>query len=222
MVTPQFNLSSINRNAGDQQQHELNRTLEQTANLIRTATNAEQKYIIAGILLAFSSDPVVRWMYPDPYQYLTHFPRFVQAFSGKAFIQKTVYCIDGYSGAALWIPPGVELDVDLVTDVLQHSIFESEQADVLAVREQKRLYQLQEAHWYLPLMGIEPNQQGKGYGSALMQHVLVQCDRDRTPAYLEASKPANIRFYERHGFERLGTIQSGASPSIVPMLRQPQ
>jgi hypothetical protein len=41
-------------------------------------------------------------------------------------------------------------------------------------------------------------------------------------AYLESSNPRNISLYERHGFERLGTIQSGASPTMVPMLRPPR
>jgi ribosomal protein S18 acetylase RimI-like enzyme len=90
------------------------------------------------------------------------------------------------------------------------------------VLEQMGHYHLKEPHWYLPMIGIEPTQQGKGHGSALMQHVLAQCDRDRLPAYLEASKPANVLFYERHGFEVLSTIQIGASPPIFPMVCYPQ
>jgi RimJ/RimL family protein N-acetyltransferase len=55
-----------------------------------------------------------------------------------------------------------------------------------------------------------------------MQPILKRCDRDRLPAYLESSNPANIAFYERHGFELLGTIQVGTSPPIFPMVRYPQ
>jgi L-amino acid N-acyltransferase YncA len=55
-----------------------------------------------------------------------------------------------------------------------------------------------------------------------MQHGLLQCDRHHMPAYLESSNPANLSFYERHGFEVLGTIQVGASPPIFPMLRHPR
>ena len=29
-------------------------------------------------------------------------------------------------------------------------------------------------------------------------------------------------FYQRHGFEKIGTIQAGTSPTMVPMLRRPQ
>jgi len=40
--------------------------------------------------------------------------------------------------------------------------------------------------------------------------------------YLESSNPRNIPFYERLGFERLGAIQAGTFPQIVPMLRKPR
>jgi ribosomal protein S18 acetylase RimI-like enzyme len=79
-----------------------------------------------------------------------------------------------------------------------------------------------EPQWYLPIMGVDPLQQGRGLGSALLQHALVQCDRDRKLAYLESSNPKNIPLYEGHGFELLGTIQVGTSPSIFPMLRRPR
>ncbi|HBB31783.1 MAG TPA: GNAT family N-acetyltransferase [Cyanobacteria bacterium UBA8803] len=174
------------------------------------------------MVLAFGSDPVARWMYPDSYQYLTYFPHFVQEFGGKAFQHNSAYSVAGYSGAALWFPPGVEPDAEPLIALLEQSVFESEQADVFAVLEQMGNYHPSAPHWYLSMVGVEPAQQGKGYGSALMQQVLMECDRTRTPAYLESSNPANIPFYERHGFEQIGTIQAGASPSLFPMLRHPR
>ena len=83
-------------------------------------------------------------------------------------------------------------------------------------------YHPSEPHWYLPLMGVDPFHQGRGLGSALMQHALVPCDRDHALAYLESTNPKNIPLYERHGFELLGTIQVGTSPPIFPMLRKPR
>jgi ribosomal protein S18 acetylase RimI-like enzyme len=74
----------------------------------------------------------------------------------------------------------------------------------------------------LPLIGVDPAQQNKGYGGALMRHALIECDRDKKLAYLESTNPKNISLYERHGFEALGTIQVGTSPPIVPMLRKPR
>ncbi|WP_448574136.1 GNAT family N-acetyltransferase [Trichothermofontia sp.] len=189
---------------------------------VRTARSSEQKYVIATMVLAFSGDPAVRWLYPDPHQYLAYFPQFVQAFGGQAFTQETAYCIDGYSGAALWFAPGVEPDVEGVIELIQRSVFESEQTDVFDVFEQMDAYHPKSPHWYLPLIGIEPTQQGQGYGSALMRYILNHCDRDQLPAYLEASHLGTVSFYQRHGFEVIGTIQAGHSPTIFPMLRHPQ
>jgi hypothetical protein len=42
------------------------------------------------------------------------------------------------------------------------------------------------------------------------------------PAYLESSNPRNISLYERHGFEIIGLIQAGGSPTLTPMLRRPR
>jgi hypothetical protein len=48
---------------------------------------------MAVVVLAFSTDPVVRWGYPDPHQYLMYFPDIVRAFAGKAFEQQTAYYV---------------------------------------------------------------------------------------------------------------------------------
>ena len=88
--------------------------------------------------------------------------------------------------------------------------------------EQMSSYHPSEPHWYLPLIGVDPALHGKGYGSALMEHALIQCDRDQKAAYLESSNSKNITLYERHGFGLLGTIQVGESPPILPMLRKPR
>jgi ribosomal protein S18 acetylase RimI-like enzyme len=82
-------------------------------------------------------------------------------------------------------------------------------------------YYPNEPHWYLPLLGVDPLHHGKGFGSALIQQTIVLCDRGNKFAYVESSNPKNIPFYERHGFELLGTIQVNTSPPIFPMLRKP-
>ncbi len=193
-----------------------------TTPTIKTATASDEAAALAALVLAFSADPATRWTWPDPQQYLTHFPRFVQAFGGKAFAQGSAYCVDGYAGAALWLPPTVHPDEDALTTLLQRTVSEQAQRDVSAVFEQMGRYHPREPHWYLPLIGVDPAHQGKGYGSALMQHALIRCDRDKAVAYLESTNPRNIPLYERHGFTVLGTIQAGTSPRLFPMVRQPR
>ena len=154
-------------------------------------------------------------------QYHMHFPSFVRVLGGKAFSHESAYYVNGYAGAALWLPPDVHPDEDKLISIFQRSVSKQRQNNVFTVFDQMGRFHPTEPHWYLPLIGVDPSQQGKGFGSILMQHALVQCDRDNRPAYLESSNPRNIPLYERYGFELLGAIQIGTSPHIFPMLRRP-
>ncbi len=188
---------------------------------IKTVTAAEEAAAINVVVLAFSADPAARWLYPDPHQYGVNFPNFVRAFGGKAFEQGSAYSIDGCSGVALWLPPDVHPDEEAIAGLIQRTVSNQRQEEIFALLEQMGSYHPSEAHWYLPLIGVDPALHGKGYGSRLMEHALSRCDRDKKLAYLESSNPKNISLYERHGFELLGTIQVGGSPPIFPMLRKP-
>lgn len=189
------------------------------APIAKTIASSQAERAIGAIVLAFTSDPVARWTWSDPQQFLLTFPRFAQAFGGKAFAHGTAYTIDDYSGAALWLGPGVEPDDETMTTLLRETASEQSRRDAPEVMQQMARFHPNEPHWYLPLVGVDPLRQGQGLGSALMRHALVPVDTDRRPAYLESTNPKNVPLYQRHGFELLGTIQVGSSPPIFPMLR---
>jgi GNAT superfamily N-acetyltransferase len=194
-----------------------------TKSIIKTAATASDEASIIDVLVrTFKADPVAQWIWPDSHQYHLYFPSFPKAFGGKAFTHGSAYYVDGYAAAALWLQPGVLPDEDMLNSIFQRSVSEHIQKDVITVFDQMSRYHPSEPHWHLPLMGVDPLKQSKGFGSALLQHALVQCDQDNKLAYLESSSPRSVPFYKRHGFELLGTIQLEASPSIFPMLRRPK
>jgi ribosomal protein S18 acetylase RimI-like enzyme len=189
---------------------------------VKTAIASDEAAAISTIVLAFGADPMARWSWADPQQYLTTFPRFAKAFGGKAFDLGSAYFTEGYTGVALWLPPDVHPDEETMGALLQSTVPDQTLKDAFAVLEKMGRYHPTEPHWYLPLIGVDPAQQSRGLGSALMKHALARCDRDRQLAYLESTNPANVPLYERHGFELLGTIQVGSSPPMFPMLRKPR
>ncbi len=182
----------------------------------------EQDRAIAVLTTAFSSDPIGRWVFPDAQQYLTVFPPFVRAFAGAAFEYKTAHCADGFSGIALWLGPGVGSDEEAMGALLDERIPDDRKQEVFGFLEQMGPFHPTEPLWYLPLIGVDPSQQGQGYGSALLAHALATCDQQGSLAYLEASSPRSKALYERHGFEEIGVIQAGSSPPMWPMLRKPR
>jgi GNAT superfamily N-acetyltransferase len=183
------------------------------------AGDAEIDHAIATLVLAFGTDPVARWMYGDPHQYLLHIPRLFRALGTSSFEAGAAQRTDDGIGIAIWLPPGVRGDDGPLEAVVAGSIAGGRQAEVAGVFERTEHYRPTEPHWYLSLIGVEALHRNKGCGAVLLQHHLRQCDREHLPAYLWSSNPLNISLYERHDFEIAGTIQVGSSPSIFPMLR---
>jgi ribosomal protein S18 acetylase RimI-like enzyme len=159
-------------------------------------------------------------MYPDAVDYLSYFPGFVRAFAGGAFNAGTAFVADGYTGAALWLPPGVGPEEETLNARFEATVSESLLPDLFEMFEQMAAFHPTEPHWYLPMIGVETRQQGNGIGSKLMKYALERCDSDLLPAYLESSNPKNISLYERFGFYVIGTIQAGSAPPVYPMIRK--
>lgn len=79
------------------------------------------------------------------------------------------------------------------------------------------------AHEYLWMIGVSPESQGQGLGTALIQHVLERCDREGVAACLEASSARSCTLYERLGFALLGRpLDLPDGPLMWPMWREPQ
>ena len=55
-------------------------------------------------------------------------------------------------------------------------------------------------HLHLGPIGVSPEMQGKGLGTALMDRYIERLNRDKLAGYLETDRPENVRFYEKFGF----------------------
>jgi len=189
---------------------------------IRSVTRSDKDRFEAAMTMAFSADPAARWAWPDPLQFIDIFMPLVTLFGGKSFDHGSAYVIGDFMGVAQWLPPGVQPDDGPIGELFEQNMSEPKLGEVLFLFEQMAGFHPHEPHWYIPLIGVDPVFQGRGYGTQLMRQGLVACDRDQQPAYLEATSPTNRLFYERHGFRALGEIRSGDSPPMFPMLREPR
>lgn len=75
----------------------------------------------------------------------------------------------------------------------------------------RRKAHMQEPHWYLATLGVDPTSQGQGQGTLLVREGLDRADSDGVEAYLETETEANVRFYERFGF---GVVEEIASKRL--------
>ncbi|MEV0278497.1 GNAT family N-acetyltransferase [Streptomyces sp. NPDC050610] len=61
-------------------------------------------------------------------------------------------------------------------------------------------YRPTEPVWFLATVGVDPESQGRGLGSAVLRPGLEAAAAAGYPAFLETSGERNVRFYERLGF----------------------
>jgi ribosomal protein S18 acetylase RimI-like enzyme len=186
---------------------------------IRIVDRSEAQTALGCITLAFAADPIFRYFWKRPADYLQYAPPLMMAMGERGFEHGTVTATEDFDAVAMWLPPGVEADPDTLRSVPRGPTTPEEDEVRGELRGQMQRYHPKEPHWYLWAIGVDPRRQGQGLGSALLKHTLSQCDARGDIAYLESSSPKNVPLYERHGFEVLAIIEVGDIPPITPMLR---
>ena len=83
-------------------------------------------------------------------------------------------------------------------------------------------------YWYVALVAVHPESQGKGLGREIMHRIGHIADQQQIACYLETFGDKNIRFYQSLGYEIASNIKivDETEPSIimsgVAMVRQPR
>jgi GNAT superfamily N-acetyltransferase len=185
----------------------------------RKASAADLPDVTDTLALSFYDDPVLMWVIDDGTRRRELLPGFFGAVAQSYLAFDELYAVDEGVSAAVWAPPGAEDDEGLPT-VLGAVVEEYEErlSEILGLMEEKHPT---EPHYYLFLLGTRSEWQGRGLGSSLMAPVLEACDRDRVPAYLEATSERNRQLYLRHGFEVTDEIPLPDGPMMWPMWRSP-
>ena len=182
--------------------------------------------LAAGLARAFEGNPGMGWSFRNDARRLRRLQLGFALYLERIWIPRSdAFTTQRLAGAACWMPPGAwHLPMALQLRLLPRIVKDAREDTPRVLR----FFQIADAkhprelHWYLALLGVDPDYQGRGFGSHLMQPVLARCDRDRMPAYLETDTERNVALYERHGFavtERFDL--PGGGPPIWLMWREP-
>lgn len=201
-------------------------TLPTTAPLpvVRKAAESDTPHLAEALARAFFDDPVMRWIVPDDGRRGRLLPDFFTLYTRLYLPLAEVYVDDRVVGGALWAPPGTEAVGEDDADAVAAEMEELFGADAGRVFELVALLETCHPHvpnYYLQFIGVDPAWQGFGIGSALLTPVLQRSDRERMPAYLDATSPLNKRLYERHGFRAITEMAPASGPPLWPMWRAP-
>jgi ribosomal protein S18 acetylase RimI-like enzyme len=194
---------------------------------VRRATEQDIPALAAMLARAFLDDPVASWAWRADDLRLGALERFQAARLRQLIAGEEIWTTDELTCAALWALPGrwhmtLRETAMLVPCFLHPRLFARMPLVALGWEKLERGHPRRPPHFYLAVLGTDPEAQGRGFGSAVLGGVLEQCDRDGVGAYLESSKERNIDFYARHGFRVTGELRLPRGPVMWPMWREPR
>jgi GNAT superfamily N-acetyltransferase len=193
---------------------------------VRRATHRDVPALAKTLSRAFLDDPVSVWACPPQKLRPVTLEGVFATRLRQTLPHGEVWTVSGTLGAALWAPPALwkttsRQDAALARPLLRPRLLPRLPMVVAGLLSIERKHP-HEPHWYLSVLGTDPEAQGRGVGSALLRPVLEQCDADGVSAYLESSKERNLDFYARHGFRVTERLTLPRGPSIWAMWREPR
>lgn len=168
-------------------------------------------------LIGVSFDPleVIRFLVPNPEtrpQAVRDWYRLHVEYAIGGAGQVTV--TDDHTAAAVWFDRTGEAGepdnyparlAELAGEHLPRFVHLDEQMDTNHPRD---------PHWHLLFLAVHPDRQGRGLGSALLQHTHARLDDAGIPAYLEATGDDNARLYRLHGYADMTPPLIGVADGI--------
>jgi GNAT superfamily N-acetyltransferase len=187
---------------------------------VSAATVADRRAIVANLHAAFMDDPVLGWVFPDARDRRRYGMHFFAMHARRLIPQGLAWKTSG--GSALWAEPDrwrespwddLRLAAASLPGVWRRAPLVARGMLALEARHPVQ------PHLYLAVIGVRPEHQGRGLGSALLRPGLAYADEHGLPAYLESSNIPNVPLYERHGFRVTGEHNQPQGPTMWLMWR---
>jgi ribosomal protein S18 acetylase RimI-like enzyme len=169
---------------------------------VRTATLEDLAIVVDTAARSLGAEAMLRWSFGEE-DFERRIRRHFTHYDGENIRRGWIRLAADGAGIAVWIPadaraeheaigpapPGGESEI-LGEHATHHAAFWGWIGE----------HEPQEPLLYLSHIGVAPERQGEGLGSALMRDGLALGDRDGVPTWLETSLANNAAYYESFGF----------------------
>lgn len=190
---------------------------------VRTARAGDLNAMVSALTESFFDDPLMTWAF-DASVRRKRLAVLWRVMAEHGYLPAGASTVlPGGDGAALWMPPGRNLDAAFWSEHGAEFVggLEGDAERLGQIGAAMEESHPTEDHWYLLAIGIHPHAQGRGLGGTLMAHTLRVADRAHQPAYLEATSSRSRALYERFGFEVMTELHPGDGPPLWGMWREP-
>ena len=163
---------------------------------------------------AFDQDPLFNLIIPDKFQRLKTLNHYFQHVIKYGLHYGEVYTSSNLEGVIVWLPPKNSSHIRwkaiktgaLVLPLKVKWKYLALQNKFHKFSENLHKKLVPYPHWYLSLIGVGPNYQGKGLGQLLLSTTIKKIARECKPIYLETYKEKNVKIFRHFGFHILRKV----------------
>jgi ribosomal protein S18 acetylase RimI-like enzyme len=193
---------------------------------VRRATPADVRELARTLAAAFRGNPWTRWTIDEDDHERRVRETYEVVLGQLALPFGEVWTTDDRAAVSAWAGAGGDGElaralarVESQTAALAGRRAEAAAATAALLAERRPA----RADCYLTALGVRPERQGQGLGSAALAPGLARCDAEGQCAALDTSDPANLDFHARHGFHVVDEFElPDGGPRMWVMLREPR
>ncbi len=195
---------------------------------IRHALSVDLPALCSVLSQSFYDDPQMQYLFPDSATRRQDLGVMFASIAEAGVRRGHTYVLENDStivAGSIWSPPEIRALADSEVGPFVNAIVarygDAGLARLGAMSDAMEANHPHDPHMYLFIVGVDPRQQGRGFGATVVRPTLAHCDAMRSNAYLESSNPRNISFYERLGFVTISEFHPDGGPLFTGMWRDP-
>jgi len=184
---------------------------------IEPAPKSDAAKVAAVFLSAFRDDPLMRYLFSPARDIQKAIEVNFRYVIERARVNGVIFRTSAaYEGAAIWHLTGFpkstfNLNIRMAWFMLnQFRVADLKKFVSFYLKVEKAHVRIiSRPHYYLEVLGVNAQFQGKGFASELVKPVLAHADRSCRYCYLETQTEKNAALYQHYGFDVVDTIQPG-------------
>jgi GNAT superfamily N-acetyltransferase len=170
---------------------------------IRLADENDRPTVVKILSETFKNDPHIIWLL-EKSKRKRKFEVIINYVVDEIYSRGIIFLTDDNQGAALWQTEKkerfsfqfIKRNLSFLFNVGLPSVIRN----LSSLSVSHKHFPANQEYYYLYMIGVLPNGQGKGLASRLLNPVLENCKQNNIPVFLETANPKNVDLYKKKGF----------------------
>jgi ribosomal protein S18 acetylase RimI-like enzyme len=186
------------------------------------ANQEDKKRVIEILINSFQNDPHTLWLVGEEPQKAKRMKQMMAYAFEYCMVNGEIHLNHDKSAVALWKKPNSsKMSFGLMVESIKFLIaFGLKRMKKIGKMEQdlSEKYPEKSEYVYLWFLGTLNSEQGKGYGSVLLNHQFGKATQEQKIIILETSTEKNVNYYQKKGFEIYGDLELGNGGDLTVSL----